>query len=482
MSEQTEQPEKEPTAGAFQRIGSANYWRSNGNGIAQANGSGTSHQTEIAPDCGRCKDSLWVLASGDGSGSNLVVVPCSCQATADHTRSQLQTYSQLEHLERMTFDTLIPEGRYGRADEALFRAATQAATEFASQPTGWLVFEGSTGSGKTHLAAAIVNAIIGRGSPAKYISALNIPDMLRNERFQDDDAESGTFEALLEAPILVIDDLGAQQATNWIDSKIDQLLTHRFNGRIPTVVVVARSASDMPERIALKLDDPGFSKMVRLTASQVSGGHYRVNIDNSMLERMTFDTFEPNGSPLANETERDTLHEAFVFARDFAEKPKKWLYLHGPAGVGKTHIAVAIANVQLTKGASVTLWSMSDLLDELRQTYSNPNETDFYTFLDSVRSSELFILDDFSPEQMTDWALEKLYQIIRHRHDRLMPTVIISQDNFWSRTENRNWDRVRGKHQWESIRSRICDTSVVTARTMGAPDYRNRGGGHDPDN
>ena len=382
----------------------------------------------------------------------------------------------------MTFDALIPEGRSGRADEALFRAATETAEQFASEPSGWLVFEGSTGSGKTHLAAAIVNAIIERGSPAKYVSALNIPDMLRNERFQDDDAESGTFEALLEAPVLVIDDLGAQQATNWIDSKIDQLLTHRFNGRMPTVVILAKSALDMQERIALKLDDPGLSKIVRLTASQVSGGHYRVNIDNSMLERMTFDTFELNGSPLANETERYTLRDAFIFARDFAERPEKWLYLYGPAGVGKTHIAVAIANVQLTKGASVTLWPMSDLLDKLRQTYSNPNEPDFYAFLDSVRSCELFILDDFSPEQMTDWALEKLYQIIRHRHDRVMPTVIISQDNFWSRNDNKNWDRVRGKHQWESIRSRICDTSVVTARTMGAPDYRNRGGGHDPDN
>ena len=119
-----------------------------------------------------------------------------------------------------------------------------------------MVLEGTTGSGKTHLAAAIINAIIDRGSPAKYISALDIPDMLRNERFEDDDAESGTFESLLDAPTLVIDDLGAQQATNWVDSKIDQLITHRFNGRVPTVIVLAKSVSEIPERIALKLDDP----------------------------------------------------------------------------------------------------------------------------------------------------------------------------------------------------------------------------------
>ena len=142
-------------------------------------------------------------------------------------------------LERMTFDALVPEGRRGRADETLFRAATEAAQRFAENPEGWLVFDGSAGSGKTHLAAAIVNAIIERGSPAKYLSALDLPDLIRDERF-DDSEVSTTFASLLDAPVLVIDDLGAQQATNWVDAKLDQLLTHRFNGRLPTVVVLAK--------------------------------------------------------------------------------------------------------------------------------------------------------------------------------------------------------------------------------------------------
>ena len=403
-------------------------------------------------------------------------MPCSCQATLDNTRSQLQTYSQLGHLERMTFDALIPEGRSGRADEALFRAATETAKEFASKPTGWLVFEGSTGSGKTHLAAAIVNAIIDRGSPAKYISALDIPDMLRNERFEDDDAESGTFESLLHAPTLVIDDLGAQQATNWIDSKIDQLLTHRFNGRVPTVIVLAKPVSEMPERIALKLDDPSLSVVFQLTTEITSSGSRRVSIPPTMLKRMTFESFDADGAPSAEHDHKASLSLALHDAQEFAENPQKWLYLHGHTGVGKTHIAVAIAKVQSDLGRSVTFWSVPDLLDNLRHSYSNPNESTFYELFDSVRNCELLILDDFGVQQMTDWALEKLYQIITHRHDRLLPTVITSQYILWEGAENSNWDRVRGKHQWEAIRSRLNDSSVVTERLMAAPDYRNRGG------
>ncbi len=406
----------------------------------------------------------------------MVVIPCSCQATIDNARSQLRTYSQLGHLERMTFDALIPEGRSGRADEALFRAATETAKEFASEPSGWLVLEGSTGSGKTHLAAATVNAIIDRGSPAKYVSALDIPDLLRNERFEDDDAGGDTFVYLLDAPILVIDDLGAQQATNWVDSKIDQLLTHRFNGRLPTIIVLVKPVSAMPERIALKLDDPSLSRVRQLTSRSEANGSKRVNIPTTMLERMTFESFNPDGAQSAKPDERASLEMAQTAARDFAENPERWLYLHGPTGVGKTHLAVAIATVRAQKGDSITLWSVPDLLDNLRHTFSNPNESTFYALFDSVRNSELLILDDFGTQQMTDWALEKLYQLISHRHDRLLPTVITSQYILWEGADSSNLRQVRGKFQWESIRSRLNDSSVVTERLMAAPDYRNRGG------
>ena len=479
MSEQTEQPEENPAENAFRKLNSASTWTSNGNGVAQVKGTTISQRTEIAPDCVRCNDSLWVLASRGGSVGNLTVVPCSCQVTIDSARSQLQTYSQLGHLERMTFDAVIPEGRAGRADETLFRAATETALQFAVEPDGWLVLTGSAGSGKTHLAAAIVNAIIARGTPAKYISALDIPDLLRNERFEDDDAAGGTFESLLDAPTLVIDDLGAQQATNWVDAKIDQLITHRFNGRLPTVVVLAKPVSEMPERIALRLDDPSLSQVLHLTSETATTGISHINIPNVMFEQMTFESFEQYGSKLATSNDREAVSLAFIAAKEFAysDTRKPWLYLHGPAGVGKTHLAVAIANALYEQGHSVTFWSVSKLLDGLRRTYSNRSDTDFFTLFESVLNAETLILDEFGQQNVTDWVLEKLYQLISHRYDRLLPTVITSQYILWEGADNSDWSRVRDRLQWESIRSRLNDSNVVTEKLMAALDYRDRGGG-----
>ena len=473
MNETTENPEEQPTEDVFRKLSSASTWRSNGNGVAQASRNGDGRTPEIAPECARCNDSLWVLAS-NADGEVLTVVPCNCQSAVRDSGSQLKTYSQLGHLERMTFDSLLPEGRRGRADEALFRAAVDAAKGFAEKPEGWLVFEGSTGTGKTHLAAAIVNAIIERGLPAKYLTALDLPDLIRDERI--DEAEASTsFSSLLDAPVLVIDDLGAQQATNWVDAKLDQLLTHRFNGSLPTVIALAKPIDQLPERVALKLDDPNLSQVAKLTSGGSAVVDRRVNIPPAMLERMTFESFDPEGAPSSNANEKASLGLAVVAARDFANNPAKWLYLHGPTGVGKTHIAVAIANAQVQRGASTTFWSVPDLLDSLRQTYGNPDESSFYSLFDSVRDCEMLILDDFGAQQMTDWALEKLYQLITYRHDRLLPTVITSQFILWEGADNSQWSRVRGKHQWESIRSRLNDSSVVTERLMAAPDYRNRG-------
>ena len=477
MNEETENPEEHPTEDVFRKLSSADTWMSNGNGAAPAHRNGTNRVRlqEVKPECGRCNDSLWVLASSSDSDV-LSVVPCDCQSESRDTDSRLRTYSQLGHLERMTFDALVPEGRRGRADESLFSVAVKAARRFAEDPEGWLVIEGATGSGKTHLAAAIVNTIIERGSPVKYISALDLPDLIRDERF--DEAEITTsFASMLEAPVLVIDDLGAQRATNWVDAKLDQLLTHRFNGRLPTIIVLAKSIDELPERIAFKLDDPEMSGVFRLSRLGVQGQSNHLGIARRNLERMTFETFVKTGASSATHDEQASISMAWDHARAIAEEehPDRWLYVHGPTGVGKTHLAVSIANVRLQRGDPVVFWSVSDLLDRLRLTYSDPDDAAFFKLFDAVRSCEFLILDDFGQQNMTDWTLEKLYQLIAHRHDRILPTVITSQYIVWDGAGNEGWERVRSRLQWESIHSRLNDQSVVTEKLIAGPDYRGRG-------
>lgn len=432
---------------------------------------------ETPANCSICNDSLWVLASSIEGRPGLIAVPCRCQANESISKSRLKTYAQLGHLERMTFESLLPDGRGTKVNATEFREAIAIAKKFASNPRDWLVIDGATGTGKTHLAAAIINAIVDGGKPAKYVSALGIPEMVINER--NNPEEGNTFTPLLEAPVLAIDDFGAQQSNSWVDAKIDQLLTHRYNGRSATVFVLAKTASDLIDRYSSKLKDPDLTRQVHLTDTGTLAPEQHSGIAKSVMERMTFDTFDAAGAESSTPTERSTVYAAKNAALDFArasEDSKSWLYLNGETGVGKTHLAIAIAGLRAEQGAAVRYWSVPDLLDNLRQAYSSSNPSAFVDAFEATRNVELLILDDFGAPNTTDWALEKLFQIITFRYDRRMPTVIASQYINWESSDNRNWGRLEDKHYWESIKSRLGDTRVVTDRRIRAPDFRNRGG------
>ena len=59
------------------------------------------------------------------------------------------------------------------------------------------------------------------------------------------------------------------------------------------------------------------------------------------------------------------------------------------------------------------------------------------------------------------WAVEKLYQIVVHRHNARLPTIITTMVDF---TKER-----------EPIASRVQDPSIGQLININAPDYRNKG-------
>lgn len=97
---------------------------------------------------------------------------------------------------------------------------------------------------------------------------------------------------------------------------------------------------------------------------------------------------------------------------------------------GKTHLAAAIANYRLNTGDSPMFVVVPDLLDHLRATF-NPNSAIPYDKLfNQVRSARLLILDDLGTQSATPWAMEKLYQIINHRYEAELPTVITTSSEL----------------------------------------------------
>ena len=83
-----------------------------------------------------------------------------------------------------------------------------------------------------------------------------------------------------------------------------------------------------------------------------------------------------------------------------------------------------IANRAIERGQPVLFIVVPDLLDYLRATFG-PNSTASYDErFDKVRNAPLLILDDLGTQSSTSWAQEKLYQILNHRYNARLPTVI----------------------------------------------------------
>ena len=95
--------------------------------------------------------------------------------------AQLRELSNIGQLARMTFESFVPDGRHALNPKKSknLRQAYELAREFAENPTGWLVFLGGYGCGKTHLAAAIASYRIGQAQPALFVV---VPDLLDHIR------------------------------------------------------------------------------------------------------------------------------------------------------------------------------------------------------------------------------------------------------------------------------------------------------------
>ena len=138
--------------------------------------------------------------------------------------------------------------------------AYKLARRFAEDPEGWLVFQGTNGCGKTHLAAAIGNYRLQKGHPAMFIF---VPDFLDHLRSAFSPESKVTYDELFEkvktSPLLILDDLGEQASTPWAQEKLYQLINYRYNDRLPTVVTTCLAFEEIETRVGSRLVDTRLS-------------------------------------------------------------------------------------------------------------------------------------------------------------------------------------------------------------------------------
>ncbi|HUF39898.1 MAG TPA: ATP-binding protein [Anaerolineales bacterium] len=422
------------------------------------------------PDCPHCRGIGYIsydVPVGHPEFGRMHVCSCRQPEIEARAREKLFALSHLNRLENLTFEAFQPRGRIGigpyQAD-SLERAFNQA-RQFAQSQDGWLVLQGGYGCGKTHLAAAITNESASLGVPALFLTVPDLLDQLRFAYSSTEETFEERFEAVRRAPLLVLDDFGTQNATEWAGEKLFQILNYRYTNKLPLVVTTNLPLDEVEPRLRSRLQDPELVTRVTIQSPDYrrpadDTGHHELS-SLPHFAQLTFGNFEERGGEGLPADEVRSLAMAFKSARQFAESPHGWLILMGANGTGKTHLAAAIGNYRAGLGYPPLLVSIPDLLDELRATFAPENRSRYDRQFDSFKDVPLLLLDDLGRQSMTNWVREKLNQLFNHRHVRELPTVVTTADTLENLYKNEPY-----------IASRMLDQRVARIYALTVPPYR----------
>ena len=391
--------------------------------------------------------------------------PCQCtQDEREEDRlARLQRYSNLGPLARLTFANLVSCGRSpDPRHQERFAEAVRAAQAFAEAPQGWLVFTGPSGCGKTHLAAAVAGLCVEHGQAALFMVVPDLLDHLRSAyRPESDVGYDELFELVKNAQVLVLDDLGVQSSTPWAQEKLFQVVNHRYNAQLPTVFTTNLDLREFDQRVQSRLTDPALARVIYLESGPSAAADGMDALGLPLLRGMTFKSFNPRLLAADNEELVD-IQKAYRQAMNFAQEPRDWLVIAGATGRGKTRLAAAIGNYCRETGIRVMFVVVPDLLDHLRSSYDPQNPRAFDDLFDRVRNVPLLILDDLGSQSGTPWAAEKLFQLVNHRYNASLPTVITSNQTVMDIDPR--------------LASRLTDPQVSTILLMGRFDFWGRPG------
>ena len=228
------------------------------------------------PLCAKCGDSGWV-------GSDM----CDCLKVLC-AQEQIKELSQLLDLGEQSFDTFdlgfySPEvwpawGRSPRENmEKVLKICRDYAQNFGRYYFNNLFLSGSTGLGKTFLSACIARTVSENGVSVVYDTAGEVFARFEAQKFSRDEEDArearDDTRRYLRCDLLILDDLGSELTTPFVQSALYQLVNSRLTAEKRTVISSNLTMDDVRGRyspqIASRLEGeyrvlPFFGEDIRL--------------------------------------------------------------------------------------------------------------------------------------------------------------------------------------------------------------------------
>ncbi len=126
------------------------------------------------------------------------------------------------------------------------------------------------------------------------------------------------------------------------------------------------------------------------------------------------------------------------FVENYPISSEKGLLLMGPAGTGKTHLAVAAVKELIQRGHGGLFCDYRELLKEIQASYNPASNTTEMGILEPIRNVEILVLDDLGASRPSDWVRDIVEIVLNARYNRNLTTLITTNyvDNPMSKGES----------------------------------------------
>jgi DNA replication protein DnaC len=212
-------------------------------------------------ECHLCKGTGWKTFAVKRQVPTVTRCDCYLAARTSRLLAQAEIPRQYEHCTLDDFDVTF------RSTTASLKRALITARKFVEhypiEKEGLLLW-GNCGTGKTHLAIAILKELVkqkavkclfrGYSALLKQIQGTYSRQMIADEETGVVLTEYSILRDVTEADVLVLDDLGAEKSSEWTLSMLYHVINERYNERRTTIITTnlpwddAHSASS-PEKL-----------------------------------------------------------------------------------------------------------------------------------------------------------------------------------------------------------------------------------------